>query len=233
MQFNALSLYIWVYTFIYIAEMAATLSVVVTEIVFIRFRQASRLISPQGRISFKTSCLKVQKNNCSGYFDLHRFFAFHAHNLGVVLVFNRLYSKLLLAYIVSNVPLSALIISRLIRAPAVTIHSLFLGTILLGQFAALFGNHLMAALYPKRIHQAREPLTRLSFRLQNVERSGEDRNSSSENSFHLGTRLKLANYIAKLSTDNQYGISFLQSSLVTLATFFKVSFFLLLFVCAI
>ncbi|KAH9394158.1 hypothetical protein TYRP_021292 [Tyrophagus putrescentiae] len=226
MQFNALTLYIWIYTFIYIAEMAATLSVVVTEIVFIRFRQASRLISPQGRISFKSPCLKVQKHNSSGYFDLHRFFAFHAHNLSVVLVFNRLYSKLLLAYIVSNVPLSALIISRLIRAPAVTLHNLFLGTILLGQFAALFGNHLMAALYPKRIHQAREPLTRLSFRLQS-ERSGEDRNSSSENSFHLGTRLKLANYIAKLSTDNQYGISFLQSSLVTLATFFKLLYAIL------
>ena len=169
----------------------------------------------------------MQKYNSSDYFDLHRFFAFHAHNLSVVLVFNRLYSKLLLAYIVSNVPLSALIISRLIRAPAVTIHSLFLGTILLGQFAALFGNHLMAALYPKRIHQAREPLTRLSFRLQSGRSFGEDRNSAqnSVESFHLGTRLKLANYIAKLSTDNQYGISFLQSSLVTLATFFKVSFF--------
>lgn len=199
--------------------MSGTLSVIVTEIIFIRFRQIGRLIGYKnsGSILGVYNQTSPKLTSTFNYFNLNRFFTYHTQNMSIVFSFNQLYSKLLLAYIVSSVPLSALIISYLIREQVLSIQTLFLGTILLGQFATLFGNHLMAAMYPLKIHEARVPLTRLSLRL------GQTGTESAQFDY-FETKLKLANYIAKLSTDNQYGISYLQNSLVTMASFFKVCF---------
>ena len=80
---------------------------------------------------------------------------------------------------------------------------------MLSQAMYLFGIHLMAVQYPKRIHRSSKMLIALFVKFRFV-------------AHQLKDHLRLSQSIQMLHVANQYGITYGSAQLVTMATFAKV-----------
>ena len=71
----------------------------------------------------------------------------------MVLKFDKIFGKILASYILLNMPLNTLITSGLICGIFASEQRTILIEFILGQILAIFGIHLLAAVYEKRLHQ--------------------------------------------------------------------------------
>ena len=133
------------------------------------------------------------------------------HAFKAVFLGDRAFSKLMFAFLLVNVPMSAyLIMLNLIKQLDQFEHGFTL-MIAIDELLFITVMHIYIARFSKDAHQTANQLIR--FNSRNQHRVGDFR-----------ARLKLSHQIARLHTDKRYGITYAGLAPVTMNSFYKVVF---------
>lgn len=163
----------------------ATISLVITLILFKAFRHVNHLLDG------------VQPNST---FQLNYYIRQHKRLVQIFLRLNRIFGQLLLAFLLANFPLNVYMNMVFIEGRLNWIQTLGLATFSASQFEGLAIYHLTAALYSKRIHQNDVRLVSLL-----VRRTAP---------IPLQLRLKHIHYSVHLHNKNRLGVTYGRFSLV-------------------
>ncbi len=135
------------------------------------------------------------------------FFNYHTQILCSTVETDKILGKLVFSLIIINAPCSALVIMLIIDGRIPTLFLPLFVSLLLSQFLAIFGIHLVSSMICKKIHKSTNQLIYL-----NVSQP-----------WSLQIHLKLAHYISKFNTVNPYGYTYNSIKIITLDDFVKVT----------
>lgn len=193
LEVRLLALYISLFMFAHSHILLATLWIVSLKVFAIKLKHLGK--PPITR----------QLGNIS-YF-LNRFRLEITHTLLIILRVNRLFSKVLVLFMLINCPMNCLLVCSLIvgRIPGEKI--VFVGPVSMEGFVFIFGIHMMTASVNKKIHSPSKQFIRLNL----------------YNKFcKLKYRVKLDNFIHTFHTRRRYGFTYYLIGLISMFTFVKV-----------
>lgn len=197
-ELNAILVYFLFGSFINIINFSGTIGLVTIMMHFIMLDQVKRL-------------LKVRNVSVA---QQRIFTRYHTKCIVQVLRFDFIFSRLLLSYIVLNVPVNLLISIKGISGSLPEKLRGNLIQFMIGQFIPFFGIHWLAANYQKRIHQPALYLIHLSVRSKYTT---------------IREQIYLSNYIQMLHVEKKYGVTYAGMALITMLSFFRVSFISIIF----
>jgi len=202
---NGLAYYICTFTYGSMYQLSVVLPSISAYITFIRFGQAEGLL--------RNTLNKISQNQTvyrsMAFANLHTFYRFHASCRKSVFSQNRIFGYQLFFTLLIYAPASAFMFMGIMLGRIKSTTMFTLGGITISQMLYVFGVHLLAVQYPKRIHRASKLLFKMNSRI------------------HFGSsrcreHVKLLNALQILHTKKCYGITYGSAQLVNMATFTKV-----------
>lgn len=177
-----------------------------TRIFFVKFNHIKKIIELKSSKRLTNACLD-------------EFFHQHTNLASKIFIFDRTISKIFVWIMFSCLPFNLYLaawilvnINQKITQDHLAAYALFLATII-----GVFGMHYTFTLYPDCIHKKSGVMKLIQLNAGCYYRR---RNTYAIN---LKNHLKMCNYIEKFHVKNRYGISYYNSELVTLNSFFKVN----------
>ena len=175
----------------------------ISAILLIKLKQLSILLY----FPYRKGC----KKRYSPSLCLRYFFKHYTITIRHVFAANNFYGKAILLFIIASWPCNIIDVVYVTVGGIPLQSSSFLCVILFQQTLCLFGNHYLATMFCRTIHQPSKRLLRLDVLVK---------------SLNTRDHLKLCHYTQMLHTDNQYGITYGNVlGLITVKKFFQVSQF--------
>ena len=154
--------------------------------------------------------------------QMRKFMSIHTKELTTIISGSRLYSIVLLWFIVLNVPINLYTVVCIALGIYDKVSLFFLVNIVIYQYNLIFLLHLLSTFYTERVHRCSLQLIHHYVNhWPNLSQKQIRRKLYHSNEFV--NRLKLSNYIEKFYTNNRYGISYGPIGLMSYHSFRKVS----------
>src|SRR5699024_9535857 len=123
---------------------------------------------------------------------------------------NQLIGQLILGFVVTQLPFNTYLASSIVMGSYEPIATVILTSFIIIQWIAIFGFHLIAALYSLKIHACAKKLLHLSA------------NSVYSSCLSVSAKLRLAVLVEKFHTHKRYGVNYGHFGLISFVSFFKV-----------
>ena len=179
--------------FVHIANLTIAIALATVLIHFIALNQITQILY---RSDIKGNVLQYR-----------HFIVCHTKCLLNIIKFDRVFGSLLLCYIATNIPVSALVSICIIQDKLPQHFKINFIQFLIGQFVPIFGIHWLAASYQKRIHNPAIRLRQLSIRTRYKA---------------IRDQLYLANFIGVIQ-NSKFGISYAGVAPVSMYSLLKVN----------
>ena len=160
------------------------LAITATMILLIKLKQLSTLLD---RKNFDT------RNKIFEIQNIQNFIQNYSTTMGRIFIGNQVYGRAIWLYIVSILPVNVIMLVTVLKENIPLKYVLPVIVVLLEQSVCLFGNHYMATMFCRTIHQPSKRLLRLDVLVK---------------SLNTRDHLKLCHYTQMLHTRNQYGITY-------------------------
>lgn len=181
---------------------------------FIQFSHATQFVRELWQQS-TFGCIQASRKNPKYIYYLHfrlqKLFQFHTKTLRTMIEMSRVTGSVLFGLLLINAPLNAFMGMMLVSQNLDKVHAFFILLLVIYQAYFIFGLHLMAVSYPRRIHKPSKYLLSLAA-------------TAKTNRLNFRTRLQLSHFIFRLHTKNRHTISYGPAGPVSYRTFFKVRF---------
>lgn len=221
MALNVFTYNICIHTFSNVYQLATFFQCASALISFVRLKQSDRLLSEiLSKLTniLKLNHLKSRQSMLVSYLrssfvmSLNRFYRFHLECRRSVFSQNKIFGNQLFETILLYTPANAFMIWSLIFGRVELVNAIVFAIMVCCQVAYIFGIHLIAVEYPKRIHRPGKLLNQIYMK----------HGTWKESQFRQ--HLALSQAIQMLHVHNQYGITYGPAHLVTMATFGKVRY---------
>ncbi|KAH9403279.1 hypothetical protein TYRP_015162, partial [Tyrophagus putrescentiae] len=194
------------------------LNIIFTVIVFLRFKQCNQLLDhhQQHRTS-RTS--RTSKSPRSSHHYLLDFARYHNETLGLILVNNLSFGRMILAYILVLTAVNSYLFTLLFKSTFDLVTTVLMGNIASLMWTLIGGLHILASMFHKRIHSPCGRLFGISSRIIFLDEQNHHHHHRKSTS--LVVHLKLANYISRICTWNRYGVTYGKMGLISAKSFQK------------
>ena len=200
-EFQAVTFTVLLLVYLYLYTIFSMLAISASAILLIKLKQLSTVLYFPYQRSKK---FHHSTNSCVRYFIKH-----YTSTMGYIFKANPFYGKALLIFIAANWPCNLVILVNFFNQNISFANSLFFGGIILQQSFCLFGNHYLATMFCRTIHQPSKRLLKLDVLIKSLK---------------TRDHIKLSHYTQMLHTNNQYGVTYGSLlGLITVNKFFKVS----------
>lgn len=193
------------------------LNIIFTIIVFIRFKQCNLLLDRKGQAGKSGSPKFLSREHY-----LLEFARYHNETLGLILINNLSFGRMVLAYILILTAVNSYLFNLLFKSKFDLVTTYLMGNVATLMWTLIGGLHILASMFHKRIHS---PCGRLFGISSKILFDEENRRSTS-----LIIHLKLAHYISRVCTWNRYGVTYGKMGLISSKSFQRVSLVFVTFV---
>ena len=199
-EFQIYSFLLILSLFYYTFTIFSMLAISATAILLIKLKQLSTVLYFPLRKGKKG---RNSPSACLCYFTKH-----HTTTMKLIFIANKVYGKAILIFLVANWPCNIIFVVHLIAGNTTLTGYIIFITLLFQQTICMFGNHYLATMFCRTIHQPSKRLLRLDVLVK---------------SLNTRDHLKLCHYTQMLHTRNQYGITYGNIlGIITVNKFFRV-----------
>ena len=199
-QFFWINVWMCDLSFCHMLSLFSVLGISASAILLIKLKQLSTVLYFPYK---KDNKGRYTPSTCLRYFTKH-----YTTTMAYVFKGNRIYGKAILLFIASNLPFNMFLLAYILNSQMSHAVRLYIGVFVIEEYCCMFGNHYIATMFCRTIHQPSKRLLKLDVLVK---------------SFNTRDHLKLCHYIQMLHTNNQYGITYGSVlGLITVNKFLKV-----------